>query len=123
VFLIVLLICTCFICIVSITIYYKNSSNTIPSFFAVAVIAVKPHPLPYLAALLPRDQDLDNLDTSDNKDWYSRAASAIGLDTNMEAPDIKQELGEASGAIPGQDSAELDAIDNPYLRPVRMPKR
>lgn len=72
-----------------------------------SVIAVQPHPQPYLNALLPKDQDLDShLDMSEtgNQSDFKMEGSQSDLSQNM------------------ADNSDPDAIDNPYLRPIRMPK-
>lgn len=91
---------------------FKDDTKAFP------LIAVKPCPLPYLAALLPRDHDLDSLDS---QDLYAAMTSGQGLDARLSQSFAT--FGDMSGLTQGQDSTETDAIDNPYIRPVRMPKK
>lgn len=73
------------------------------------MIAVTPHPLPYLNALLPKDQDLlaqeeEAQPTPSGKSSKSSQGGAKDGETN-----------EQEG-----DPTDPEAIDNPYLRPVKM---
>ncbi|KAK3102638.1 hypothetical protein FSP39_012806 [Pinctada imbricata] len=84
---------------------FRDDTSSFP------LIAVKPTPLPYLNALLPKDQDLDAQDTSDASQAH-----------------VKQEKEEAKGSdsTPGEGGSgskeenESDTIDNPYLRPIKI---
>lgn len=78
-------------------------------YFRLAVIAVTPHPLPYLNALLPKDQDLlaqeeEAQPTPSGKSSKSSQGGAKDGETN-------DQEGETT---------DPEAIDNPYLRPVKM---
>ncbi|XP_069132320.1 transcription initiation factor TFIID subunit 8-like [Argopecten irradians] len=70
---------------------------------AYPLIAMKPHPLPYLDALLCKEQDLDNQ----------------GSTNEEEEKKVKdQDTGQQNG---GQgDAQDAESIDNPYLRPVKL---
>ena len=98
----------------------------------VSVIAVKPCALPYIDALLPKDQDLD---FQDQEMHHTAAASAplppaamettaaAGLDESGDSLGGGTSIGDASRYLMPQDSMDTDAIDNPYLRGVRLPKK
>lgn len=96
----------------------------------VAVIAVKPSSLPYLDALLPKDHDLDLqeqelLHTLSAESNLTQSAmmttSAAGLDESGEGGSTS--AGDTARYQQQQDSTETDAIDNPYLRAFRFPKK
>ncbi|KAL4225719.1 transcription initiation factor TFIID subunit 8 [Mactra antiquata] len=76
---------------------FKDDTSSFP------LIAVQPHPHPYLMALLPKDQDLDSLDISDVQGVNH------GSDT----------LDPNSSKF---DQSDIDTIDNPYLQPIKMPR-
>ncbi|XP_021344465.1 transcription initiation factor TFIID subunit 8-like isoform X2 [Mizuhopecten yessoensis] len=70
---------------------------------AYPLIAVKPNPLPYLDALLCKEQDQVNEGSS------------------MDESDKKVKGQETGQQIGGQgDSQDVESIDNPYLRPVKL---
>ncbi|XP_052799602.1 transcription initiation factor TFIID subunit 8-like [Mya arenaria] len=75
---------------------FKDDNSLFP------LIAVQPHPQPYLAALLPKDQDLDTLEASDIPTYTAPIPRGR--------------------ADPDGTSVDPDSIDNPYLMPVKMPK-
>ncbi|XP_062596405.1 transcription initiation factor TFIID subunit 8-like [Saccostrea cucullata] len=83
----------------------RDDANLFP------LIAIKPHPLPYLNALLPKDQDLlaQEEDTPTPKESSSSKSSQGGT---KEGDTTEQE----------GDTPDPEAIDNPYLRPVKMAK-
>ena len=70
--------------------------------FFFVVIAIKPHPLPYLNALLPKDQDL------------------LAQEEETPPAQTKKSLKSKEGEITEQETPDPEAIDNPYLRPVKM---
>jgi hypothetical protein len=77
--------------------------------YLFTVIAIKSHPLPYLNALLPKDQDL----LAQEEDTPSTAEGALP----------KSALGGAKEGDTTEQEGETpdpEAIDNPYLRPVKM---
>lgn len=81
----------------------RDEANLFP------LIAVTPHPLPYLNALLPKDQDLlaqeeEAQPTPSGKSSKSSQGGAKDGETN-------DQEGETT---------DPEAIDNPYLRPVKM---
>lgn len=67
------------------------------------LIAIKPTPLPYLNALLPKDQDLDSQDPPETTKVVKRRRD----------PDQTEE---------NTTGADTDSIDNPYLRPMKISK-
>ena len=72
------------------------------------MIAVQTHAQPYLAALLPKDQDLDTLEASDIQ-GYGRQGSGS-------RPDLPGTRAQKS------ETVDPELIDNPYLQPVKLPK-
>ena len=83
--------------------------------------------LPYLNALLPKDQDLDAQEPVDLEEPVTKGpkeSSIQGLETRtlQDSQNGGSDL-QLSQTLPAQDSVDSDAIDNPYLRPVRMPKK
>ncbi|XP_050410712.1 transcription initiation factor TFIID subunit 8 [Patella vulgata] len=78
---------------------------------AFPLIAIAPSPRPYLNALLPKDQDLDAQEPGETYSTGSKKRS----DNNSQ--------GDAKDGAQTQESADPDAIDNPYLRPVKLPKK
>ncbi|KAL3872961.1 hypothetical protein ACJMK2_036129 [Sinanodonta woodiana] len=88
---------------------FKDDAGAFP------LIAVQPHPQPYLSALFPKDQDLDpQQDSSSSLADSDPKQSTSSLD-NSQGPqlDLSQSL---------LDTSDPDAIDNPYLRPVKLPR-
>ena len=75
--------------------------------FVCPVIEVQPHPQPYLAALLPKDQDIDTLDPSDPAPYPAPTPRGRG---------------DGDGGQRGEGGDGDASIDNPYLMPVKMPK-
>ena len=63
---------------------------------------MKPTPLPYLNALLPKDQDLDSQEPP-------------------EPSKVKKRKRDPEGLEPEGDTPAID-IDNPYLRPMKIAK-
>lgn len=80
---------------------FKDDTSAFP------LIAVQPSPQPYLNALLPKDQDLD---------------SHVDLSEPDTQPEFKMETSQSDLSQNTADISDPDAIDNPYLRPVRMPR-
>lgn len=76
-------------------------SKIVLIFFFV-VIAIKPHPLPYLNALLPKDQDL------------------LAQEEETPPAQTKKSLKSKEGENTELETPDPEAIDNPYLRPVKM---
>jgi len=96
----------------------------------ISVIAHKPSPLPYLEALLSKDEEVvadeeDEKCTQTQSDSPKRAeqksiAEQSDLNTSQDSVTSKHSL---DGTTKG--SSDLDAenqIDNPYLRTIKMPK-
>lgn len=72
----------------------------------ISVIAVKPMPLPYLNALLPKDQDLDSQDQPET----------TAVKKRKRAPEQSEIVGDNPQGV------DTDSIDNPYLRPMKIAK-
>lgn len=83
---------------------FKDDTSTFP------LIAVQPHPHPYLAALLPKDQDLDTLDPVDLQ---------TGVQTSR--PEV-EEMDSSQNKGDNSDNPDTDSIDNPYLLPIKKPR-
>jgi len=88
------------------------------------VIANKLKPLPYLEALLQKDEDAE----SEELEGDDKRLKQQQQQTDSQKSDIMQ-TSLVSGAIQQQKPADLSAsfdsdslIDNPYLRPIVMPK-
>lgn len=99
------------------------------------MIAVKSSPLPYIDALLPKDQDLDAQEVDfyhtssvapetysqgqiSNMDSASSGSAFLGGSTTISDMSIM----DSTQGLQSQDSLD-DTIDNPYLRAVRVPKK
>ncbi|KAK3591224.1 hypothetical protein CHS0354_003856 [Potamilus streckersoni] len=88
---------------------FKDDASAFP------LIAMQPHPQPYLGALFPKDQDLDpQQDSSSSLADSDPKQSNSNLDNNQ-GPTL--DLSQSP-----LDMSDPDAIDNPYLRPVKMPR-
>lgn len=82
------------------------------------LIACKPQYPSYLSALLPQDQIFETdqdfqLEPSPVKKKKEQPVEETEEGMNVQTDDTEQN---------GESSAQLDAIDNPYLRPGKMPK-
>ena len=108
------------------------------------MIANKPKPLPYLDALLPKDQDLDLQEEHDfntpPKDESSgkkeNEEDSKPTSNNQPSSQQQQQQQPTPPAKPAPQPAVPEAtqntsiegldpenqIDNPYLRPIKMPK-
>ncbi|XP_069693667.1 transcription initiation factor TFIID subunit 8-like [Periplaneta americana] len=89
------------------------------------LIACKPHNPPYLKALLPSDQVFEFEDefatpacSSRGGPGPSRRSRAEGVEGDEEetSEESKENADEGKGG-------ETDTIDNPYLRPVKLPRK
>lgn len=90
--------------------------------FSAAVIAVKCSSLPYIDAVLPKDQDLDAQELEVHQ--VTRAASQDMASSSHPPPSASHaQSAHAGDGAQSLDSLDSDAIDNPYLRAVRMPKK
>ena len=115
-------------------------------YFLSPVIACKPAELPYLDTLLPKDEDLEaqeeeekrnkkiqeeKQEAANRKQEEKEAAekakeSEITEETKKDGEENK-DGSKASGSQEGQAAAAEGSetepvIDNPYLRPIKMPK-
>lgn len=82
------------------------------------VISCKPSVQPYLTALLPKDHDLHDIDETsvqnEQKEHKKRKSE-------HSSPGSSQELPSSQNTDSQQEDAETS--DNPYLKPVKMPKK
>ena len=94
----------------------------------LAVIACKPKQLPYLEALLPKHLDLESLDDPEDMKKPNESVQAPpGTSGDKEGNQDPSGGNQANYVqLPtGQEVIDVDnenAIDNPYLRPIKMPK-
>ena len=108
----------------------------------LSVIASKPCELPYIDALLPKDEDLEAQELEDKKlneqkqlklqqKQQEEEAKEKEKDNekNAEKDESKKEDDEnkyptkEEGSGQGQNEGEGEStIDNPYLRPIKMPR-
>ena len=99
------------------------------SVFFVLVIANKPRPLPYLDALIPKDQDLESWGEEEVAKQMAATEPAKTATPESLAKGLSPE-GQQTAPKPGQEipvpvteTADGEGpIDNPYLRPIKMPK-
>ncbi len=95
------------------------------------MIACKPSETPYLDALLPKDEDFESLELEENlANQQKRQQEEADKQSKDGEPGKKEGEGtkekspskeESSGV--NQTEAEGDGdIDNPYLRPIKMPR-
>ncbi|XP_013392943.1 transcription initiation factor TFIID subunit 8 [Lingula anatina] len=104
---------------------FKDDTSAFP------LIACKPTPHPYLDALLPKDQELDHVDQTDagqHKQPPGRRKRPVedgqgntqdsGYGTQDSGPSSQTSLDQSQSK---EDAADNDAIDNPFLRPVKFP--
>ena len=96
-----------------------------------AVIANKPKPLPYLDAILPKEQESefseeeskDKLSIAEQRAANERKLQSSGDADSSEKPTTNAEGGEASASNSVIASFDCDSqIDNPYLRAIIMPR-
>ncbi|KAL5007867.1 hypothetical protein ScPMuIL_016673 [Solemya velum] len=86
---------------------FKDDTSSFP------LIAIKSTPQPYINALLPKDQDLDSQDSAESSEHRVKRREARETDSSIVLP------AETSD---NQDTTDNEAIDNPYLRPIKLPK-
>lgn len=97
------------------------------------MIANKPKPLPYLDALLPKDKDLEVTEEEvkpekvEPEDAENKAVESAAMANG--APTAEAKLStqlSQDGSTVQPSSADLQDsdsnLDNPYLRPIKMPK-
>lgn len=98
--------------------------------FFFSVIANKPKPLPYLDAILPKEQESE-FSEEESKDKMSiaeqQAANERKLQSRTAELNEKQTTSEgsaeASASAAGASTLDSDSqIDNPYLRAIIMPR-
>jgi transcription initiation factor TFIID subunit 8 len=94
--------------------------------YAYPLIANKPKPLPYLDALLPKDEDMVS-SVDDQQQQQDAAKSQSDKQQQQQATELASTTTPAAAAMPSKtdlSSSSLDdsLIDNPYLRPIVVPK-
>jgi len=104
--------------------------------YAFPLIANKQKPLPYMEALMNKDQDLETSQQDDDEKLPSQELSQqqqeqegkVKLerqDSCVAASGLHRQESVTNNTIGGQSLDMLDSdslIDNPYLRPIKMPK-
>jgi len=101
--------------------------------YAFPLIANKPRSLPYMEALMPKDQDLECIpqDDDDNRTGQQLAGGEQEPKGKVERQDSTVVAGTpklertSSNVTSAQTLDIMDSdsqIDNPYLRPIKMPK-
>ncbi|CAB3361191.1 Hypothetical predicted protein [Cloeon dipterum] len=102
------------------------------------LVACKPHPQPFLDALMPKDQVFDEededlelqpppkrvkrgLDLSQNTDKDSDADDSTPPSSPPECPDSQSEVGKE--ILQAEKISSEDPIDNPYLQAVKKPHK
>lgn len=91
------------------------------------VIANKPKPLPYLDALLPKDYELES-DGEDEDARFKKQHERRIKTSDTPAVDTPSLSTEHSLSVKSEQTSPADAvdsdnkIDNPFLRPIVMPK-
>ena len=109
------------------------------TLFAFPVIANKPKPLPYLDAILPKEQDSEFAEDDKDKSLTSQQSNIEHPEPKAEtsksdpaqAP-VKQEASESNFGVSQTATTTVEAassettgdavVDNPYLRAIIMPK-
>ncbi|XP_074646548.1 transcription initiation factor TFIID subunit 8-like [Tubulanus polymorphus] len=86
------------------------------------LIANKPLAIPYLHALLPRDQNQNETDSTDEsaadrdeKEQQQKQSTAAAASEMRSDADTSKSFIDA-------ENADADLMDNPYLRPVQLPR-
>ena len=117
--------------------------NIIKSFLTqsfILVIACKPSELPYIDALLPKDEDLEaqemeekklnqqkqeqkqQLEESKEKDKDKDSDKSAENEQSKKEDDENKEKSPSKEEGQGQNEEGESSIDNPYLRPIKMPR-
>lgn len=105
--------------------------------FAFPLIACKPKHLPYLDALLPKDQDLDAQEEQEDpaakkskKEQEKESEKPPPVQTQESQDTSSQNISTAKSPTTGdQNNSNVEntdnenQIDNPYLRPIKMPSK
>lgn len=93
-------------------------------YFGSAVVACKPHMPPYLKALLPSDQVFEFEDEFCIPSCPTRGGSGPSRKVRSDADGEEEEnLEEGKENTDEGKGGETDTIDNPYLRPVKLPRK
>jgi len=90
----------------------------------LAVVACKPHMPPYLKALLPSDQVFEFEDEFSIPSCPTRGGPGPSRKVRSDADGEEEEnLEEGKENTDEGKGGETDTIDNPYLRPVKLPRK
>uniref|UniRef100_A0A2P2HXA2 Transcription initiation factor TFIID subunit 8 n=1 Tax=Hirondellea gigas TaxID=1518452 RepID=A0A2P2HXA2_9CRUS len=106
---------------------FATKTNPIESVFIAedkefALVSVAPSSSQNIDALMPRDQVFEaELDYEVSKARKKRQDRLSNL--HQQQQQLKQEQGEQEQETKVNESAESDVMDNPYLRPVKMPRK
>ncbi|XP_053499829.1 transcription initiation factor TFIID subunit 8 isoform X2 [Ictalurus furcatus] len=93
---------------------------------AFPLIAAKPSSIPYLSALLPSElelQSLEETDSSEQDDQTDSENNTNGMISEDTGADKENAVLPPGGGVPTVKNNEENMIDNPYLRPVKKPKK
>ncbi|KAF4078685.1 hypothetical protein AMELA_G00201850 [Ameiurus melas] len=93
---------------------------------AFPLIAAKPSSIPYLSALLPSElelQSLEETDSSEQDDQTDSENNTNGMTNEDTGADKENTVLPPGGGVPTVKNNEENMIDNPYLRPVKKPKK
>jgi len=95
--------------------------------YAFPLIACKPKIQPYIDALIPKDQDLENDEEMKNSKDVQSAPAKEGTSKRPEKdqkPTLETQQSQSQDVdVCGPDVLDSDSqIDNPYLRAIKMPK-
>jgi hypothetical protein len=92
--------------------------------FGLAVVACKPHMPPYLKALLPSDQVFEFEDDFSIPTCPTRGGPGPSRKIRSDAEGEEEENSEEGKENTEEGKGgETDTIDNPYLRPVKLPRK
>lgn len=102
------------------SLFYKGKSMAPQIIFILSVIACKPQFPSYLSALLPQDQIFD----SDPEFQFEQTPPKKKKSEKVEetTEEKKKALEKAELERNEESSSQQDTIDNPYLRPGKVPK-
>ncbi len=111
-----------------------NCPSEAKVFVFVPVIANKPKSLPYIEALLLREEEHEKVEEEENvriepvvepapsKATETKPATAATPGGQNEQQNGKQVSGETPGGSTTEVTDSDGQIDNPYLRPIIMPR-
>ncbi|XP_023719966.1 transcription initiation factor TFIID subunit 8, partial [Cryptotermes secundus] len=88
------------------------------------LVACKPHRPPYLKALLPSDQVFEFEDEFSIPSCPTRGGPGPSRKVRSDAEGEEEEnLEEGKENAEEGKGGEIDTIDNPYLRPIKLPRK